>query len=102
MISSYQQANFLHMAEIEWLDDDPIISLPEKSAELQDLLAQLLVHPHVERLQLNPEVNDVGMLVNVLTQLLPIPERVKFELLAMSNPLLRVEKLMDILDQFNQ
>lgn len=102
VLSSYQQDNHLHIAEIEWVKEEPYLQLPEKTDELKALLLQLLDHPHIARLKLDPEINDVGTLGHLLAQLLPIEEALKFELLAMTDPLLRLEKLMGQLDQYSQ
>lgn len=99
MVSSYQRQDYLHMAEVEWLEEDPLIALPEQSVEMKGLLLQLLEHPHVLRMKLSTEVNDVGTLAYLLIQLLPIAESVKFQLLTVRDPLLRLQELMDILDQ---
>ncbi len=102
VLSSYQQESHLHVAEIEWVQEEPYLPLPEKSEELKTLLLQLLDHPHIARLKLDPDINDVGTLGHLLAQLLPLEEPLKFELLAMTDPLLRLEKLMGQLDQYSQ
>ena len=102
LLSSHQQENHLHVAEVEWTKEEPLLQLPEKSEELKALLLQLLEHPHIARLKLNSDINDVGTLGHLLAQLLPIEEKLKFELLAMTDPLLRLEKLMGLLDQYSQ
>lgn len=98
LVSSYQQPDHLHMADVEWVEDEPFISLPEQSEELKVLLAQLLEHPHIHRLKLNPVVEDVSSLGYILTQLLPIPEPIKFQLLVQTDPMARLQILMDLLD----
>ena len=101
LISSCQQSDHLHMAEVQWIEDEPIIPLPEQSEDLKVLLSQLLEHPHIERLKLSPEVQDISSLSFLLTQLLPFPEAIKFELLGLSDPLERLQVLMDMLDEIS-
>lgn len=101
LVSSYQQPDHLHMAEVEWIDEEPNIPLPEQSDDLRVLLAQLLEHPHIERLHLDPDVDDVSSLSFLLTQLLPFPEALKFELLGLCDPLERLQVLMDMLDEIS-
>lgn len=101
LVSSHQQADHLHLAEVEWIEPEPHIPLPEHSDELRELFAQLLQHPHIERLNLSPVVEDVSTLSYLLTQLLPIPEPVKFQLLTATDPMSRLQLLMDLLDDIS-
>ncbi len=102
LVSSYQQPDHLHMAEVEWIDPEPRIPLPEDCDELKALMAQLLEHPHIQRMQLNPEVEDVSTLGFLLTQLLPMPESVKFQLLSLADPMQRLEGITELLDEISQ
>lgn len=99
LISSHQRQDHLHMADVEWLEQDPYIALSGQMVEMQGLLQQLLEHPHVARMKLNPEIGDVGALAFLLIQLLPLAEPIKFQLLTITDPLRRLQELMDILDQ---
>ena len=90
------------MADIEWVEPEPIISLPEYSDEMEGLLKQLLDHPHIARLKLSPVIEDIAAMSCLLAQLLPIDEKIKFELLSISDPELRMVQLMDLLDEYNQ
>lgn len=100
--TSYQRKDHLHMGEIEWIEAAGAIELPENYAELWGLLQTLLDHPHVDRLKLNPVVNDVDAVSCLLAQLLPIEERVKFNLLAAVEPLDRMARIMTLLNQYSE
>jgi Lon protease-like protein len=102
LVSSFQRDDNLHMAEVELLAPEPIIAVPEQSLELKQLLLQLLDHPHVARLQFNHEIDDVATLGCTLAQILPIDEELKFALLAETDPLIRLQVLMDMLDEYSQ
>jgi Lon protease-like protein len=102
LLSSHQRDDKLHMGEVEWLEDDPFIPMPEGAGELKNLLRTLMEHPHVARLQLDPEVEDVATLSFILAQLLPIDESIKFELLSEQDPLERLDRLMSMLDEMSQ
>ncbi len=101
LLSSHLDANKLHRAEVEWLDDEPLISLPAHSVELKNLLQQLNRHPQVARLNMRVDIDDASTLGCVLSQLLPIEESLKFTLLAENDPLARLEKLMILLDDMS-
>ena len=102
LLGSQQREDKLHVADIEWLDPDPFIPIPEGSGELRQLLHTLVSHPHVARLNLDPDVEDVGSLSCILTQLLPIDEGIKFGLLSEADPLNRLDQLMVMLDEMSQ
>ena len=101
LVSTYQRPDHLNMADVEWIEDEPHIALPQQSDELKQLLTQLLQHPHIERLRLAPVVDDMSTLGYLLTQLLPIPEPIKFQLLALSDPLQRLQTLMKLLEDIS-
>ncbi|WP_026244668.1 LON peptidase substrate-binding domain-containing protein [Dasania marina] len=91
-----QRVNQLWRAEVTWIEPEPIIPIPQHSAELKNLLAQLIEHPHIASLEIDSDLNDVESLSCVLAQLLPIDESVKYSLLT-SDSLTRLEGLMDLL-----
>ncbi len=102
LLGSNSRADHLSMGDIEWLEPEPEIALPEHSDELMALLQQLVSHPHVERLGIDAAVSHVGQLSCLLAQLLPIDEASKYKLLTISQPLSRLEKLTEILDNMSQ
>ncbi|HEB28060.1 MAG TPA: hypothetical protein ENI05_09830, partial [Porticoccus sp.] len=102
VLSSFQRQDNLHMAEVEWIDQEALEPLPEDAEGMTDLLSQLLDHPHISRLKLNPDVGDVSTLSCLLAQLLPIEELLKFKLLALTNPLNRLQQLAELLDEYSQ
>jgi uncharacterized protein len=102
LLSSAIAANHLHMGEVEWLQDEPRVPLPENGPELMGLLRQLTDHPHVAKLQISHDIEDASILGCVLTQLLPIDEAIKFELLVEQDPLLRLEQIINLLDDISQ
>ena len=102
LISSCQRSDHLHMAEIEWIEQEPKVPLPAPAEDIKGLLLQLLQHPHVVRMKHSPQLDDAAALGCLLTQLLPIAEPIKFELLTVTDPLLRLQQVMELLDQFSQ
>lgn len=102
LLSSEQQSNFLVVAEVEPLPEEQPLPLPERGHDLVVLLEQLLAHPAIVRLELKAETADAGRLANQLAQLLPIAEVSKFELLAEADPLLRLDRLLVLLERLSE
>lgn len=99
LLGSEQRADFLVVAQVELLPAEEELPLPPQARDLVPLLEQLLRHPAIARLGLQPVVEEGGRLANLLGQLLPIPEVTKFELLAEPDPLARLERLLVLLDR---
>lgn len=101
LLSTEQQADFLVVAEVEPLPEEPPLALPERARDLVPLLQQLMEHPAIVRLQLQADAGDGGRVANQLAQLLPIPEADKFALLVETDPLLRLDRLLALLEQLS-
>lgn len=91
----------LMRARIDWLPVEPYTGIAEQHISLQDLLQQLRQHPATARLQL-PEVEDARQLGWQLSQLLPLPNPVKIDLLAMDDPLLRLDRLVPLVEELSE
>lgn len=100
LLSSYQEKNHLHMAEVEFLPAEPNAPLPEEAHSLDGLLNELVQHPHVAKLNINPDIDDVSVLSSIIAQLLPIDEGIKFALLAESDPHRRLHQLISMLEGY--
>lgn len=101
VLSTQQRPNYLVVAEVGMLPADDALPIPEHASDLIELLRQLLEHPLVARLQLQPQNDNAGGLANQLAQILPIPISDKFALLIEVDPLRRLERLLLILDQIS-
>lgn len=100
LLSTEQQDDFLVWGEVEWLPDDTPVPLPVQADELVSLLQRLMAHPAIARLRMRNAVSDAGVLGNLLAQCLPIAEQQKFALLAESDPVHRLDRLVGVLDQY--
>ncbi len=91
----------LTLAEVEWLPDEPELPIPPHFDGLVELQKQLTQHPVVQAMNL-PQLTDSRTLGWQLSMLLPMsmPERVN--LLSLSDPLLRLEKLAVIVEQLGE
>ena len=99
LLATRQRPNFLVVAEIEALPEEAALPLPEHAADIVELLRQLVEHPLVQRLGLQPETGDAGRVANQIAQLLPVAEVHKFALLAEIDPLRRLDRLLLLLEQ---
>lgn len=99
LLATRQQPDFLVVADIEVLPEEEALPLPEHAADMRVLLRQLVEHPLVQRLKLEPEIEDAGRMANQLAQLLPVAETHKFALLAEIDPLQRLDRLLLLLEQ---
>lgn len=102
ILATQQRPNYLVVADVETLPEEEALAVPDHAVDMIELLRQLIEHPLVVRLKLEPQTEDAGSLTNQLAQLLPIPEPEKFALLAESDPLRRLDRLLLILEQFSE
>lgn len=99
-----QLSHGLWMARAELLPDDTAVALPEDlrlaSRQLQDLLASWGEKASAAELPIQPPYawGDAGWLANRWAELLPMPSAERQRLMAMDNPLLRLELVVDRLD----
>jgi len=101
LLSSFQENNNLHMAEVEFLAPEQKAPLPEEAHSLDGLLNELVQHPHIAKLNIDPVIDDVSQLGSVLAQLLPIDEGIKFALLAEVDPHRRLHRLISMLEGYD-
>lgn len=94
----------LWVAQVERLAADPVVAVPEdlRSAarELRDLLSSLAERAAPDQVPVQPpyQWDDAGWLANRWAELLPMPTDERQRLMAMDNPLLRLELVVDRLD----
>lgn len=101
LLGAQQQQSFLIIGDVEPLPAEVALPLPERAQSLLPLMHQLLEHPAIRRLQMQPQLDDGGLLANQLAQLLPIPESDKFILLAEVDPLVRLDRLLQKLEDID-
>jgi len=94
----------LWVGRIQTLPDDPEVPVPDDLAvaarQLKDLLAGWSGQAAPEQLPVQPpyQWDDAGWLANRWAELLPMPLEERQRLMAMDNPLLRLELAIDRLD----
>lgn len=94
----------LWVAALELLPDDAVVAVPEDlgsaAQQLQQLLAGWAERGAAEELPVQPPYgwSDAGWLANRWAELLPMPTAERQRLMALDNPLLRLELVVDRLD----
>jgi Lon protease-like protein len=98
VLSSQVQRDQSTLAEVEWLDDQPERPLLAEHADLAALLNALAEHPLVAALGMGGVASGQQALANQLAYLLPFSEEQKLQLLAISDPLQRLERIQTLLE----
>ncbi|MDR7271513.1 Lon protease-like protein [Pelomonas saccharophila] len=94
----------LWVGQLELLGDDATVAVPEDlslcACQLQELLAGWTAKGQAQDLPIQPPYRweDAGWLANRWAELLPMPLPERQRLMAMDNPLLRLELVVDRLD----
>ncbi len=96
----------LWVADVELLAPDTLVSIPQ---DLQPMAAGLerIVHslqaqglqPDQLPFAMPPRMDDSGWVANRWCELLPLPSAIKQQLMALDNPLLRLELVRDFVDK---
>lgn len=94
----------LWVSELELLDDDTPVPVPEDlqnvAATLLKVLDQVAQQPDAPPPLTPIRANDCGWLANRWCELLPLPAETKHGLMALDNPLVRLELVADLLAQY--
>lgn len=108
IVSSEQMKHGLWMASVATLADDLSVAVPDELQNTVNALANLLSTlrnqdiPDSEIPIAAPyRLNDCGWVANRWSELLPMAIRQKQDLLALDNPVLRLELIQDMLEQRN-
>lgn len=101
VVRCWQEPDGLNVGDVECLMLEDSADIPEEFAELPAVLRALCRHP---------VVSDMGMAVDYdnardvgwrLTELLPLDKEEKQRLLELQNPLERLERLQELLDELD-
>lgn len=88
------RANGLVVGQVDVLPTPEPVRMREDWQSLLDVLRSLEAHPHVQRMNLDLDFNDAWQVGYGLTQLLPMEESLKYELLCIDE----IDALMSELD----
>ena len=104
LLNSVQEANGLWVGEVELLDKDPLIPIPQEHQKATKLLDEIIsVIQSQDLLGDAPfkkpfKVEDCGWVSNRLAELLPISLIQKNHLLAQTNPRIRLDLISEIIE----
>lgn len=97
----------LWVADVTLDAAEPVIAVPEYLSPTREILQQVLAHLREREPQAVPEQptqllgqwDDSGWVANRWAELLPLTPELKHRLMALDNPLLRLELVSDVLDR---
>ena len=104
LIRSKQEVNGLWMGEVELIENDPLIPIPQEHRKVAELLDEIISVIQSEDLLGETffkkpfKVDDCGWVSNRLAELLPISLAQKNHLLAQTNPRIRLDLITEIID----
>jgi Lon protease-like protein len=101
LMDTHTRPNGLVVGQVEL---QPAVMPTPLSADwlsLLDVLRSLETHPHVERMKLRVDYNDAWQVAYTLTQLLPLDEALKYELLGLDSVEALLAQLHGLLNQIS-
>jgi Lon protease-like protein len=104
LMNSKQQLNGLWIGEVELLENDPLIPIPQEHQNVAELLDEIISVIQRENLLDDApfkkpfKVDDCGWVSNRLAELLPISLAQKNHLLSQINPRIRLDLITEIIE----
>ena len=92
----WRAADGLNMAEVSWLQPEPVLALPEEYARLGATVRRALDELEQQYQHVEKKFDDAGWVGSRLTELLPIELNDKQVLLELDDPLARLDALMGL------
>ncbi len=92
----WRESDGLNQSEIAWLPPEPAIELPERFEHLREAVARALEELGGAYQQVEKDFADSAWIGARLTELLPLPLTVKQEMLEIDDPLLRLDRLLEV------
>lgn len=90
---TWEQSDLLLIGEVAFLPEEPDVAITADHQELVDLLLELNLHPEVQKLALNIDLDDARSVGWRLAELLPIEPEIKQSLLQLQLPRERLQEL---------
>jgi len=96
---TWEQSDLLLIGEVTFLPEEPEALLTSDHQELVDLLMELNLHPEVQKLALNIDLEDARSVGWRLAELLPIEPEIKQSLLQLQLPRERLQELRRLINK---
>ena len=96
--SRRQARDGLHMAEIEWLPEEQVVSLPEEFSDLGPALDSVLGQVGEPYETLERRLDDAGWVAGRLAEILPLPTGHKQQCLELDDPVERLRYLRPLFE----
>jgi Lon protease-like protein len=97
----WREDSGLNMARVDVEPRPDSVEIPEDGRSMIDVLAGLQRHQEVRRLGLTVDTGNAWNICHVLTQLLPIDNSVKYELLGITDINVYVDELDELLSELS-
>jgi Lon protease-like protein len=91
-----RQADGLHLAEVQWIDAEPVMPVPLRHARLPELLRAVLPQLGEVYTGIQMRLDDAMWVGHRLAEILPIPLGDKQSYLEMDDPIERLDRLAPI------
>lgn len=101
LLRAWQQPDGLNMGDVEWLEPEPQIALPEDSLHLGELLRKVLPELGEGYDSLPMRFDDASWVGCRLAEILPISALDKQACLELDDPLVRLERLKPLIRRNN-
>ncbi len=101
VLKTWVEDNQLMRAQVEYLASEEIIAIDDQYDGLRAIYDSLATHPQIQLLKL-PSIQSVNQLGWFLTLLLPISRAEQVELIKLSDPVERVERISDQIDRISR
>ena len=95
----WREGSGLNMARVDIESPPAAVEIPEEGRSMIDVLAGLQRHPEVRRLGHKVDTDNAWNICHVLTQLLPIDNSLKYELLGLTDINVYVNELDELLSE---
>ena len=97
----WREDSGLNMARVDIEPSPDVVEIPEEGRSMIDVLVGLQRHPEVRRLGLSVDTGNAWNICHALTQLLPIDNSVKYELLGITDINVYVDELDELLSELS-
>lgn len=97
----WREDSGLNMARVDIEPSPDVVEIPEEGRSMIDVLVGLQRHPEVRRLGLSVDTGNAWNICHALTQLLPVDNSLKYELLGISDINVYVDELDELLSELS-